>query len=275
MDAVLKDVRYAIRTLLKRPGFTLIAVLTLGLGIGANTAIFTLLNAVTFKPLPVWRPQELVLFSDSSDEGTSNGDPSKERWRRFSYDSYKFFRDHDLNYQELSAFRSGESRVSVRASGAQAGETAQRAQAHLVSGNYFNVLGVNAFLGRMLTVADDKPAAQPAALISYGYWQQQWKGDPQIINKEIVLNQTSFTVVGIAPPEFFGVRVRRSPDFWVPLVFHPQIEMRESYLENPRVYFLNFVGRLKPGVQLEQAQASANLYLHQFLTSEAGTQLTA
>jgi predicted permease len=274
MDAVLKDVRYAIRTLLKRPGFTAIAVITLALGIGANTAIFTLLNAVIFKTLPVNRPQELVLFTDAANEGTSNGDPGTDQWKRFSNASYQYFRDHDQNYQGLSAFRSGESRLSVRSSSTPSGEAPQRAQGHLVSGNYFSVLGVDAMLGRVLTPEDDKPGAPPAAVMSYGYWKQQWKGEPQIVNTAVMLNGTSFTIVGIMPPQFFGVRVRRSPDIWMPLAFHPQIEMRKSFLDDPRVYWLNFVGRLKPGVGLEQAQASANISLHQFLTEEAGSQLT-
>jgi predicted permease len=274
MESLYSDIRYAIRNLIKRPAFTAVAVVTLALGIGANTAIFTLLNAVTFKPLPVRQAQELVLFNDASSEGTSNGDPSIGEWRRFSYASYKYFLEHDQNYQGLSAFRSGESKVSVSGGQTQSGEAAQRASSHLVSGNYFSVLGVNAFLGRVLMPGDDKPGAPPAAVMSYGYWRQQWNSDPQIINKEILLNGKSFTVVGIMPPEFFGVRVRRSPDLWVPLVFQPQIEMRESFLDNPRFYWLNFVGRLKPGVQIEQAQASANLSLHQFLLNEAGSKLT-
>ncbi|HMH43660.1 MAG TPA: ABC transporter permease, partial [Pyrinomonadaceae bacterium] len=274
MESLLSDIRYAARNLIKRPGFTAIAVITLALAIGANTAIFTLLNAVTFKKLPVTRPEELVLFHDSGDEGTSNGDPSTGEWRRFSYASYKYFLEHDPNYQGLSAFRSGESRISVSGSPTQSGEPTQRASAHLVSGNYFTVLGVSALLGRLLTPQDDRPGAPPAIVMSYGNWKQQWNGDPQILNKEILLNGKAFTVVGITPPEFFGVRVRRAPDFWVPLVFHPQIEMRKSYLEDPRFYWLNFVGRLKPGIQLGQAQASANLSLHQFLTNEAGSKLT-
>ncbi|HJZ79478.1 MAG TPA: ABC transporter permease [Pyrinomonadaceae bacterium] len=274
MESLFSDVRYAIRNLIKRPGFTVIAVSTLALGIGANTAIFTLLNAVTFKKLPVNKPDELVLFTDASNEGTSTGDPAAGQWQRFSYQSYKYFLEHDQSYQGLSAFRSGESRISVSGGGAQSTEGARRASSHLVSGNYFSVLGVNAFLGRVLTPADDKPGAPPTAVMSYGYWKEQWNADPQILNQEIFLNGKSFTVVGITPPDFFGTRVRRSPDLWVPLVFHPQIEMRESYLDDPRVYWLNFVGRLKPGVDLAQAQANARVLLRQFLTSEAGSKLT-
>jgi predicted permease len=270
MDGLLKDFRYAFRSLLKRPGFSLIAILTLALGIGANTAIFTLLNAVIFKPLPVSSPQELVFFDETPSEGTSQGDPFTGQWHRFSYANYQYFRDHDQSFQGLSAFRSGEARLSVRGGGLQS-EVAQRG--HLVSGNYFSVLGVNAMLGRALTAEDDKPGAPPAAVMSHGCWTQQWKSDPFIINKEIVINGTSFTVVGVMPPSFFGVRVRRSPDFWLPLAFQPQIELRPSAFEDRRIYWLNFVGRLKPGVSLEEAQASTNVALRQFLTNEAGSKL--
>ncbi|MCM3870779.1 MAG: ABC transporter permease [Pyrinomonadaceae bacterium] len=270
MDGLLKDFRYALRSLLKRPGFALIAILTLALGIGANTAIFTLLNAVIFKSLPVSAPQDLVLFDDSTGEGTSQGDPFSGQWRRFSYANYQYFRDHDQSFQGLSAFRSGEARLSVRGGGLQ-GEVAQRG--HLVSGNYFSVLGVIPMLGRALTAEDDKAGAPPAAVMSYGCWTQQWKSDPFIINKEIVVNGTSFTVVGVMPPNFFGVRVRRSPDFWFPLAFQPQIELRPSAFEERRTYWLNLVGRLKPGVSLEEARASTNVALQQFLTNEAGSKL--
>jgi len=273
MDGLLKDFSYAIRSLVKRPGFSLIAILTLALGIGANTAIFTLLNAVIFKALPVSAPNELVFFDDTPSEGTSQGDPATGQWHRFSYASYEYFRDHDQSFQGLSAFRSGEARLSVRGSGNQADNATQRASAHLVSGNYFSVLGVNALQGRTLTPEDDKPNAPPAAVISYGYWTQQQKSDPFVINKEIILNGTSFTVVGVMPQSFFGVRVRRSPDFWVPLAFQPQIEVRPAAFEDRRTFWLNFVGRLKPGVTLEQAQAGTNVLLQQFLTNEAGSQL--
>jgi predicted permease len=275
-ESLLKDIRYSIRGLLRRPSFTVIALVILSLGIGANTAIFTLINAVVLKQLPVPKPEELVLFNDSAGEGTreSDGELEAGRWDYFSYPSYRHFREHDRSFQQLSAFRSGESRISVTRADASAAQAPERASAHLVSGNYFAVLGVSALNGRVLTDQDDTPAAPPATVLSNSYWQQKLNGDPQIVGKNLLLNGTSFTVVGVMPAPFFGTRIRRSPDFWVPLSFQPQIELRPSYLENQNVFWLNLIGRLKPGVQIQQAQASATLDLQQFLTEQSGSQLT-
>src|SRR5437588_9931558 len=135
METLLKDIRYGMRGLLTRPAFAIVALVILALGIAANTAIFTLINAVLLKPLPVNKPEELVLFDDSSGEGTSTGDPKTGRWRLFSYSTYRYFREHDLSFQELSAFRSGESRMSVRLTDAQPADLVQRATGHLVAGN--------------------------------------------------------------------------------------------------------------------------------------------
>jgi predicted permease len=275
METLYKDIRYGLRGLLKRPAFTLVALVILALGIGANTAIFTLINAVVLKPLPVTKPEELVLFNDSASEGTrtsDDGDINAGRWDLFSYASYRYFREHDGSFQELSAFRSGESRLSVRPAEAQAGESAQRASGHLVSGNYFAVLGVNAMQGRVLTNEDDLPAAHPAAVISNAYWKQKLDGDTQVVGKNFLLNGTAFTIVGVMPPEFFGTRVRRSPDFWLPLAFQPQIELRKSSLDSRNVYWLNLIGRLKPGIPIAQAQAGVNVELRQFLTEQSGGQ---
>ncbi len=276
LDSLLKDIRYSWRGLIRRPAFTIVALVILTLGIGANTAIFTLINAVVLKPLPVNKPEELVLFNESPSEGmrTSDGDLSPGRWDLFSFAAYRYFREHDPSFQELSAFRSGESRVSVRKADASPGAAAERASAHLVSGNYFSLLSVNAMQGRTLTNEDDSPSAQPAAVVSHGYWRQKLNSDAQIVGKSILLNSTAFTVVGVMPPEFFGTRVRRSPEYWVPLAFQPQIEMRESFLDDPNVYGLNMIGRLKPGVSLEQAQAGVNVELRQFLTAQSGDQLS-
>jgi predicted permease len=276
MENLFKDIRYGFRGLLRRPAFTVVALVILALGIGANTAIFTLLNAVVLKPLPVTKPDELVLFNDLPNEGTSTrdeGDIPTGRTERFSYAAYRYFREHDSSFQELSAFRGGESRISVRRPDAQAGQAAERASAHLVSGNYFTVLGVNAMQGRVLANEDDSAAASPAAVISNGYWQQKLNSDPQVVGKNVLLNGTGFTIVGVMPPEFFGTRVRRSPDFWLPLAFQPQVELRKSYLDDKDIYWLNMIGRLKPGIRIEQAQAGVNVELRQYLTERAGSQL--
>ncbi len=275
METLFKDLRYGLRGLLKRKGFAAIAVLTLALGIGANTAIFTLVNAVLLKTLPVSHPEELVLFSDATGEGTSLEDtPRTGQWKRFSYSSYKYFRNHNQSFQDITAFRSGESRLSVRKAESQSGEAALRASGHLVSGNYFSVLGVPAARGRVLTPEDDTLNAQPAAVISNRYWQEQLNGDSAVVGKPFLINGTNFTVVGVTPPEFFGERVRRPPDFWLPLSFQPQIELRRSFLDDDQAYWLMLMGRLKHDVRIEQAQQGVNLALRRFLTEQAGSQLS-
>jgi predicted permease len=272
METLFKDIRYGLRGLWKRKGFAAIAVLTLALGIGANTAICTLVNAVMLKSLPVEKPEELVLFSDATGEGTSVEDtaPTGE-WTLFSYASYEYFRNHNQSFQDIAALRSGTSRLSVRRPDAEA---AARASGQLVSGNYFSVLGVRATRGRVLTNEDDKAGAQPAAVLSHRYWEQELNSDPSVVGKNFIINGTSFTVVGVTPKEFFGERVRRPPDFWLPLSFQPQIELSESFLTNDQAYFLMVMGRLKPGTTLAQAQATTNLALRQFLTEQAGSKLT-
>jgi predicted permease len=274
MENLLKDIRYGFRGLLKRKAFAAIAVLTLALGIGANTAIFTLVNAVLLKTLPVSNPQELVLFSDRTGEGTSFDDPPPSgKWARFSYASYKYFREHNDSFQDIAALRSGVTRLSVRQTDAQA-NAAARSSGHLVSGNYFSVLGVQAMRGRVLTPEDDKVGAEPAAVMSHRYWEQELNSDASVVGKRFIINGTNFTIVGVTPREFFGERVRRPPDFWLPLSLQPQIELRESYLDDNQVYWLMVLGRLKPGVSMEQAQVNVNLQLRQFLTDQAGSQLT-
>jgi predicted permease len=274
MENLFKDIRYGFRGLLKRKGFAAVAVLTLALGIGANTAIFTLVNAVLLKKLPVSNPQELVLFSDMTGEGTSVEDtPRSGKWSRFSYASYKYFRDHNDSFQDIAALRSGVTRLSVRQTDAQA-NAATRSSGQLVSGNYFSLLGVQAMRGRVLTPEDDKQGAEPAAVINHRYWEKELNSDPSVVGKRFIINGTSFTIVGVTSPEFFGERVRRPPDFWLPLALQPQVELRNSFLDNTQVYWLMVMGRLKPGVTMAQAQGSVNVQLQQFLTDQAGSELT-
>lgn len=274
MENLFKDIRYGFRGLLKRKAFAAVAVLTLALGIGANTAIYTLVNAVLLRKLPVSNPQELVLFSDMTGEGTSVEDtPRSGKWSRFSFASYKYFRDHNDSFQDIAALRSGVARLSVRQTDAQA-NAAARSSGQLVSGNYFSLLGVQAMRGRVLTPEDDKPGAEPAAVMSHRYWEKELNSDPSVVGKRVIINGTSFTIVGVTPREFFGERVRRPPEFWLPLALQPQVELRHSFLDNTQVYWLMVMGRLKPGVTMAQAQGSVNLQLQQFLTDQAGSELT-
>ena len=268
-----QDTRYGARMLRKSPAFTAVAVLSLALGIGANTAIFTLLNAVILKNLPVHAPDQLVLFSNSPSEGTSFGDPPRDRWKVFSYPSYEYLRDHNESLDGLCAFRSGQARLSVSMDNL-AGGKAQRAQGHLVSGNYFSLLGVKSTIGRLLTPEDDITSANPAAVISHRYWKNEINSDPQVVGRTVLINGHPFTIVGVTPPEFFGERVRRAPDYWLPLAFQPQVEMDESFLATQNIYWLNLMARLKSGVSAESAQANLNVALQQFLTDQAGSTIT-
>jgi predicted permease len=268
------DLRYGVRLLVHKPAFTIVAALTLALGIGANTAIFTLYDAVLLRSLPVHDPDRLVLFNASPGEGTSTGDPPIGRWRLFSTEVYEFLRTQPLPYESLAAFRSGESQVSFRLAGNAAGTgPVQRAQAHLVSGTYFTVMGVSAALGRTFTDDDNRSNAAPAAVVSHGFWKTRLSADASIVGTVAILNGTAFTIVGVAPPEFFGERVRRPADFWVPLVFQPQIELRPSFVDSADVYWLNIIGRLPPGDrrgQTASAQTATTAALRQFLKNAAG-----
>jgi predicted permease len=253
----------------KKPAFTAVAVLSLALGIGANTAIFSALNAILLRSLPLDDPARLVLFDDHASEGTSIGDPSDEVWRLYSFPSYRHFADNVKAFEALAAFRSGETRLKL--SGETHGDgAAQLATGQLVSGNYFEVLKANAALGRALRPSDDVENAAAAAVVSYGYWKRRLAADPSAVGRVVQLNGTAFTIVGVMPESFFGIRVRRPADFWLPLHFQPQIEQRESNLQARDIYWLNLVGRLAPGTDLPQAQAAVDVAFKNFLRQQAG-----
>jgi len=269
----MRDLRFAVRMLMRTPAFAVVAVATLALGIGANTAIFTLFNAILLQSLPVREPSRLVVFGENTaGEGTSTGDPNYGAWNLYSYEVYQFLGTVNLPFESLTAVRSGEDPVAVRVGDEP---RAERAQSHLVSGNYFSVMGVSAAMGRTLTPADDRPDAAPSVVVSYGFWNDRLRSDPSVVGRTVVINGTTYTIVGVTPREFYGERVRRPPDFWVPLIFQPQIELRTSYLTDPRSYWLTLVGRLAPGVTREQAQSAATTALRQFLTNAAGAKLSA
>ena len=263
LDSLLQDLRYAARMLRKNPGFTAVAVLTLALGIGANTAIFTLLDAVVLRALPVARPGELVFFSDRP-WGTSSGSQTGHWWA-FSSQDFAYFRDRNESFKELSAIQSRTDQLEIRVAGAS--EATDSARGSLVSGNFFSFLGLHPAAGRLFSLEDDRPEASPPAVLNYPYWTSKFHNDPSAIGQVIEINGTAFTIIGVAPQQFSGVGYT-TPDIWLPLAFQPQVGLTAPYSEDPQEYWLNIIARLKPGIRIRQAQAAVNIQLKQVLLAQ-------
>jgi hypothetical protein len=244
MGTLFQDLRFGWRQLAKNPGFTAVAVVTLALGIGANTAIFSVLNTVLLKSLPVREPGRLAVFGKGLNEGVAIGNFPRSA-DLFSYLQYEQLRDHSQLFEGLCAFNSTPTGISVKLNGA--GGPAQQAQAELVSGNFFAVLGVHAFLGRAFSGQEDRVAgAHPVAVISYRYWTKAFSRNPAVIGQTIDVNSTAFTIVGLMPPEFFGAKPMNSvPDMWLPLTMQPQVMLQKSFLNAPATFWLTLMGRLK------------------------------
>ena len=269
-DEMFQDLRYGVRLLLKQPGFTLVAVLSLALGIGANTAIFSLLDAVLLKSLPVEEPEKLVLFGNGEETGPTDGFPNKS-WDVFSYPFYQEVRQRNEVFSEVAALLSlpGSVHGAVESSGEMEPLAVQ-----LVSGTYFSVLGVNASLGRAFTAADDQtPSRHAVAVVSHAWWQRRLGSDPAAVGKTITIDQIAYTIVGVAPKEFFGTTVGQAPDIWVPLAMEAQMPpMRRNVRQNKEYQSLYLIARLKDGVRVEQASAAVNLLFKQSLQERAGAQ---
>jgi len=255
LETLLQDIRYGLRQLRRAPGLFAVAVISLGLGIGANTAIFTLINAVMLQNLPVQDPGRLVLFYDGVNDGVYSGDGFPGDI--FSFASWEYFRDHNESFQGLCAFRQSSDRLVMHLAGSETSGPKEQAEGHLVSGSYFDVLGVRAAAGRMLTPEDDTLVAPPVAVISYQFWRDRLHLDRSAIGKVVDLNGTAFTIIGVAEQEFFGERVQRPPDFWLPLTRQAEVLQRESWLAKRDVYWLNLIGRLKPGVTMQGASSKS------------------
>ncbi len=239
MDTLWQDLRHGIRLLTVRPGFAAIAILTLALGIGANITIFSLMNVLLLKSLPVWHPEELVQVSGG--ENTSFTNPIWEE-----------FRDHQDIFS--GAFAWGSPRFNL----ADGGET-RFANGLWVSGEFFSTLGVPAVLGRTLTVSDDHPGAAPAAVLSYAFWQTEYGGRPGVMGETIRLDGHPFTIAGVTPPAFFGVEVGRRFDVAVPIADEPILAGEFSKLHRAANWWLNVIARPKPGVSLNQVNARLKL----------------
>jgi len=271
MVTLIQDVRYALRMLRKSPAFTTIAVLTLALGIGANTAIFSLVNAVMLKMLPVKNPGELVAVGDPQRvHHRSIGNP---RVDSFSYPLYRELNTFNQVFSGMLA--SGEAyRLRITAADSN-GEINTNVTGVLVSGNYFSVLGVNALYGRVLTPKDDTAAgANPVAVISYSFWRDQFGQDPSAVGRVIRVNDTPFTIVGVAPPGFFGDTVGDHQDLWAPVTMQEQLITGRKWLEDYEASWLHCIARLKPGVSIEQARANLNVTFQQMVNGPAGAKLS-
>ncbi len=266
LENLLQDVRYGLRMLSKYPGFTAVAVLTLALGIGANTAIFTLIHTVMLKSLPVANPTQLHRLGDNDNCCVLTG--FQGSFSLFSYRLYEHFRDHTPQFSELAAFQSITMPLSVRRSGASA--PAEPFVGEYVSGNYFSMFGLGAFAGRMLTPADDTAGASPVVVMSYRTWQQRFNLDPSVIGASFSIDTAPFSVAGIAPPGFFGDTLRSDPpDFWIPLAAEASLGRKNSLLNDPAQHWLYSIGRLKPDAQPSQVQSQLTVELQQWLSSQA------
>jgi predicted permease len=255
------DVRYAVRQFAHAPGFTATAVLTLALGIGATTAIFTLVHAVLLKSLPVAKPSELIRIGDNENCCVNGG--LQDSWSLFSYDKYKTFRDGTRGFTELAAFQAGRGLMGVRRNASN--QPAESMRTQYVSGNYFSMFGVSAYAGRMFTQADDRKGAEPVVVMSYATWQQKYGLDPTVIGASFSFNGFPFTVIGVAPPKFYGDRMESSPAFWFPLHAEAMIDGPGNLLQFGETDWLDIIGRLAPGADPKSIETQMQLELRQWL----------
>ena len=247
MRNLFKDVRYGARALARRPGFTLVAVLTLALGIGANTSIFSGVNAILLRPLPgVSEPERLALVYPTDAQGRLSG--------TFSYAHFREYRAEAKSFDGLAAFAG--TGLTLRG----AGERAEHVAAQLVSGDYFAVLGVRAGRGRTFTAAEDEEGA-PVVVLGHRFWERRFGADPSVVGRQLVLNERAFTVVGVAAKEFHGTSLPKSPALWMPLRSAAAAGIRSAEMASDRSSWLQVIGRMKGGVGPGQARAELDTLL--------------
>jgi len=282
MGTILQDLKYGLRMLAKNPAFAAVAVLSLALGIGANTAIFSLIDAVLLKMLPVQNPHQLVLL-DWASHGWPNdimhglsGNMNQDKSGRltstsFSYPAYEQIRAGNQVFSSVLALAGNGSELNVGYNGEP-----RWSQGQLVSGTFFPTLGVQPVLGRVLTPDDDRIGASAVAVISYGYWQRRFGRDPAILGRTITVNGVPVSIVGVGPPEFYGVQPGRAVDVWLSLHTQPQVEPRwsegppgaASLFEARDNWWVLIMGRLKPGVSQQQVRAELDVILQQSMAAE-------
>ena len=268
---MLADLRNAMRQFRRSPGFALTVVLTVALGIGATTAIFTLVHAVLLKSLPVEDPAGLWRVGDNEQCCLNGGLPDYQDpmydWSLFSYRQYEQFRDHTPGFTSLAAFESSDHEMAVRRAGSD--QPAQPWYSEFVSGNSFDTLGLRPYAGRLLQPSDDVKGAAPVAVISFQQWEQELGRDPSVIGSSLIINGQPVSIVGIAPPGFYGERLSPTPPaFWLPIHLMPTISPIDAdLLERGDMQWLNIIGRIAPGAKPAAIQARMQVELQQFLES--------
>ncbi len=269
VERTAQDLRFSLRLLRRNPGFTTVVVVCLALGIGANSAIFSVMDALMLRLLPVKNPEQLVLLGEGHASGVNDGFPHSEP-DLFSRSFYGEIRAKSDVFSDVAAVESMAAEVHARFGGA--GADLEPVKIRLVSGNYFAMLGVQAAAGRTLTLEDDRtPGGAPFAVMRYAYWKRRFAQDPAVIGRTLSFNGTAFTIVGVAAPEFFGTEVGSPPDFWIPLAMQAQVQ---PWLDDPfraLTQSLWLIGRMKPGVSVGAAQANTNMRFQQWLREFAGS----
>jgi len=266
MTQLIQDVRYALRQLRKSPGFSVTAIITLALGIGANTAIFTLVHGILLRSLPVTDPSTLYRIGDNDDccvEGGFPGDASETGdFTIFSTDLADHLRAATPEFEQLAAVQAGQWTWSMRRGNA----LPKAVHGEFVSGNYFSTLGINAYSGRVFFDNDDTPSAAPTAVLSYKTWQSEYAGDPTIVGSTLYIQARPFTVIGITPPGFFGDRVSDNPpEVYMPVQTEPYIRGDGSILHHQESHWLYLLGRVRPGTSIPALQAKITTSLRQWL----------
>jgi predicted permease len=267
MGSLFGELRYALRQFWAARIFTVTAVLTLALGIGGTTAIFTLIHAVMLRSLPVGDPSRLYRIGDSSTCCVQGG--PQDRWGMFSYPLFERLKAELPEFEEITAFQASGPRLSVRR--AQVDTAARPLRTQYVTGNYFSTLGIGAFGGRVLTPADDTPAASPVVVMSHHAWQTTYGEDRALIGGTVYIEGNPFTVVGVTPPGFFGETLRGDPpDLFIPLQQEPLINGDTSILRQPVSAWLRAIGRLRPGATVEGMDARLTGVLRQWMQHDSG-----
>ena len=265
-----KDAGFAIRQFRKTPGVAAVAVVSLALGIGANAAIFTLLDAVLFKRLPVRDPHALVMLGHARSSGVGVGMLGRSL-DVYSVDLYQHLLTTDV-FDALGAVQSGAERIAVRRRGADATEPAF---AKLVSGNYFQVLGVTAAAGRTLDSSDDMPQANPVAMVSFLYWKNVLNEDPSAVGATLEMNGIPVTIVGVAAASFYGETLQADPpSFWIPISASRALNPQRNLVNEPDSYWLYLLGRLKPGIAVPEAESRLTLAVQNWQRSRRGADLS-